>query len=146
MINSIVSDFNNAALDEELIIKYLFPDNVIYYENIGEKRKEPPTQNIMMYLKANKIYEFDDAHNEKDEQLKNDIMFNVFGFEDRVLGDIIWATHDTFYDSNNFFKDYLFGGLGKSLFGKGEWPIIYWYRYRHPNPDINDCVTYTISR
>lgn len=75
-----------------------------------------------------------------------DIMFNIFGFEDRVLGDVIWATHDTFDDSNNFFKDYLFGGLGKSLFGKGEWPIIYWYRYRHPNPDINDCVTYTISR
>ena len=80
VINSIGSDFTNAALDEELIIKYLFPDNVIYYENIGEKRKEPSTQNIMMYLKANKIYEFDDAHNEKDEQLKNDIMFNVFGF------------------------------------------------------------------
>ena len=87
ILNSIGSDFTNAALDEELIIKYMFPNNPItlYYENLNEKgrserRKEPPTQNIILYLKANKIYEFDDAHNEKDEKLKNDIMFNVYGF------------------------------------------------------------------
>ena len=87
ILNSIGSDFTNAALDEELIIKYMFPNNplTLYYENLNEKvrserRKEPPTQNIILYLKANKIYEFDDAHNEKDEKLKNDIMFNVYGF------------------------------------------------------------------
>ena len=87
ILNSIGSDFTNAALDEELIIKYMFPNNPItlYYENLNEKgrserRKEPPTQNIILYLKANKIYEFDDAHNVKDEKLKNDIMFNVYGF------------------------------------------------------------------
>lgn len=75
-----------------------------------------------------------------------DIMFKIFGFEDRVLGDVIWATKDSEKDSCKFFPKYLFGGLGRNLFGKGEWPIIYWYRYRHPNPNINDCVTYTISR
>ncbi len=87
ILNSIGSDFTNAALDEELIIKYMFPNNplTLYYENLNEKvrserRKEPPTQNIILYLKANKIYEFDDVHNEKDEKLKNDIMFNVYGF------------------------------------------------------------------
>ena len=89
----------------------------------------------------NKMYPYN-----RDTLSTYDIMFNIFGFEDRVLGDVIWAAHDTFDDSNSFFKDHLFGGLEESLFGKGEWPIIYWYRYRHPNPDINDCVTYTISR
>ena len=81
VLNSIGSDYINAALDEELIIKSLFPDKKtkIYYENSKNERNELPTQNIMLYLKANKIFEFDDA-NEQDKNLKNDIMFNVFGY------------------------------------------------------------------
>ena len=94
VLNSIGSDFTNAALDEELIIKHMFPNNYInlYYDSIKkeknersenidkkEEKREPHMQNIILYLKANKIYEFDDTHNEKDEQLKNDIMFNVYG-------------------------------------------------------------------
>ena len=75
-----------------------------------------------------------------------DIMFKTFGFKDTVIGDVIWATHDSNEDSRSFFTEHLFGGLGRNLFGKGEWPIFYWYRYRHSNPNINDCVTYTISR
>ena len=95
VLNSIGSDFTNAALDEELIIKHMFPNNntLLYCEKIEKTEKvertekaektekvEPPSQNIILYLKANKIYEFDDAHNEMDEKLKNEIMFNVFGY------------------------------------------------------------------
>ena len=95
VLNSIGSDFTNAALDEELIIKLMFPNNntLLYCEKIEKTEKvertdkaektekvEPPSQNIILYLKANKIYEFDDAHNEMDEKLKNEIMFNVFGY------------------------------------------------------------------
>ena len=43
------------------------------------ERTELPTQNIILYLKANKIFEFDDA-NEQDKKLRNDIMFNVYGY------------------------------------------------------------------
>ena len=82
VLNSIGSDYINAALDEEVIIKHLLPDNLtkIYFDLSKNERTELPTQNIMLYLKANKIFEFDDAHEEKDENLKNDIMFNVFGY------------------------------------------------------------------
>ena len=98
VLNSIGSDFTNAALDEELIIKHLVPNKLvnIYYEKIKsgrnervekeEEKKEANTQNILLYLKANKIYEFDDAHNERDENLKNNLMFNVYGF-------IFWEPH-----------------------------------------------------
>jgi len=82
VMNSIGSDFINAALDEELIIKHMFPGKsiLINFEMSKNERNELPTKNIMLYLKANKIFEFDDAHNEKDELLKNDVMFNVFGY------------------------------------------------------------------
>ena len=82
VLNSIGSDFINAALDEELIIKHMFPGKLILinFEMSKNERNELPTKNIMLYLKANKIFEFDDAHNEKDELLKNDVMFNVFGY------------------------------------------------------------------
>ena len=81
VLNSIGSDYINAALDEELIIKDLFPDKKtkIYFENSKNERNELPTQNIILYLKANKIFEFDDA-NEQDKNLKNDIMFNVYAY------------------------------------------------------------------
>ena len=81
ILNSIGSDFISAALDEELIIKCLFPNKIIInFEMTKNERTELPTKNMMLYLKANKIFEFDDAHNDKDEILKNDVMFNVFGY------------------------------------------------------------------
>ena len=81
ILNSIGSDFISAALDEELIIKCLFPNKImINFEMTKNERPELPTKNMMLYLKANKIFEFDDAHNDKDEILKNDVMFNVFGY------------------------------------------------------------------
>ena len=92
VLNSIGSDFTNAALDEELIIKHMFPNKLItiYYEKYKsgrnekaekeEEKKEPMIQNILLYLKVNKIFEFDDAHNEKDENLKKNLMFNIYGF------------------------------------------------------------------
>ena len=81
ILNSIGSDFISAALDEELIIKCLFPNKImINFEMTKNERTELPTKNMMLYLKANKIFEFDDAHNDKDEILKNDVMFNVFGY------------------------------------------------------------------
>ena len=82
VLNSIGSDFISAALDEELIIKHLFPSKLvsINFEKSKNERTELPTKNIMLYLKANKIFEFDDSHNEKNEILKNDVMFNVFGY------------------------------------------------------------------
>ena len=45
------SDYINAALDEELIIKDLFPDKKtkIYFENSKNERNELPTQNIILY-------------------------------------------------------------------------------------------------
>ena len=81
MLNSIGSDNISAALDEELIIKGLLPDRLtkIYFEMTKNERTELPTQNIILYLKANKIFEFDDA-NEQDKKLRNDIMFNVYGY------------------------------------------------------------------
>ena len=95
VLNSIGTDFTDAALDEELIIKHMFPNKLvtIYYENLKNERnekkyekKDPQMQNIILYLKANKIYEFDEAHNEKDKNLKNDIMFNVYGL-------LFWESH-----------------------------------------------------
>ena len=81
VLNSIGSDNISAALDEELIIKGLLPDKLtkIYFEMTKNERTELPTQNIILYLKANKIFEFDDA-NEQDKKLRNDIMFNVYGY------------------------------------------------------------------
>ena len=81
VLNSIGSDNISAALDEELIIKGLLPGKLtnIYFEISKNERTELPTQNIILYLKANKIFEFDDA-NEQDKKLKNDIMFNVYGY------------------------------------------------------------------
>ena len=82
ILNSIGTDFISAALDEELVIKHFFPAKIIpiNFEKTKSERFELPTKNIMLYLKANKIFEFDDAHNENDEILKNDVMFNVFGY------------------------------------------------------------------
>ena len=81
VLNSIGSDNISAALDEELIIKGLLPGKLtkIYFEMTKNERTELPTQNIILYLKANKIFEFDDA-NEQDKKLRNDIMFNVYGY------------------------------------------------------------------
>mgnify|MGYP003571506382 CR=1 FL=1 len=77
-----MSDFTNAALDEEFIIKHFFPSSLvpIYYELNKRERTELPIQNVIFYLKANRIFDFDDAHYVKDEKLKNDVMFNVYGF------------------------------------------------------------------
>jgi hypothetical protein len=70
----------------------MFPNKLItiYYEKYKsgrnekaekeEEKKEPMIQNILLYLKVNKIFEFDDAHNEKDENLKKNLMFNIYGF------------------------------------------------------------------
>ena len=81
VLNSIGSDNISAALDEELIIKCLLPDKLtkIYFEIPKNERTDLPTQNIILYLKANRIFEFDEE-NEQDKKLKNDIMFNVYGY------------------------------------------------------------------
>ena len=52
ILNSIGSDFISAALDEELIIKCLFPNKImINFEMTKNERTELPTKNIMLYLK-----------------------------------------------------------------------------------------------
>lgn len=71
-----------------------------------------------------------------------DIIYNIFGFEDKVIGDIIQEGKDTIEESRDFFG----GKISRDFFGRGEWPIIYWTRYRHRSPDIDDCVVYSISR
>ena len=101
VLNSIGSDFINAALNEEIIIKHIFPgiSTPIYYESIkGDRseKNEPKIQNIILYLKANDIYEFDDAHNEKDELLKKDVMFNIYGH-------LFWELYNT-TESRDFKK------------------------------------------
>ena len=82
VLNCIGNDFTNAALDEEIIIKRFFPSDLvpIYYELNKRERTELPIQNAIFFLKANRIFNFDDAHYVKDEKLKNDVMFNVYGF------------------------------------------------------------------
>ena len=79
---SIGSDAVNANINEESIIKYIFPNNYVpinYDLAKSEQNKKGPT-NIVFYLKANKIFEFDDAHNEKYDKLKNDIMYSIYGY------------------------------------------------------------------
>ena len=93
ILNSIGSDFTNAALNEEVIIKYIFPDNSVpihyeYIKNERSEKNEPQIQNIILYLKASNIYEFDDAHDEKDEKLKKDVMFNIYGY-------LFWELYNT---------------------------------------------------
>ena len=66
----------------------MFPNKLvtIYIEEINEYKEKNEKQfgiqkqNIILYLKANEIFEFDDSNNDYDEKLKNDIMFNVYGY------------------------------------------------------------------
>ena len=93
ILNSIGTDFINAALNEEIIIKNIFPGNTtsIPYEFLKpekNEKNEPLNQNILFYLKANNIYEFDDAHNESDEILKKDMMFNIYCY-------LFWENYTT---------------------------------------------------
>ena len=82
VLSSIGSDNINANLNEELIIKHMFPNNYvsINYDYFKNEQKKTTSGNIVLYLKANKIFEFDDAHNDKNENLKNDTMYNIFGY------------------------------------------------------------------
>ena len=69
------------------------------------------------------------------------IMFNIFGFEDTVIGKPL-VQSDTYEEAIDFLKDTL-DIIPREYFGEGEWPIFYVYRYR---VDKKDIVTYTISR
>ena len=82
VLSSIGSDNINANLNEELIIKHMFPNNYvsINYDYFKNEQIKTTSGNIVLYLKANKIFEFDDAHNDKNEKLKNDTMYSIFGY------------------------------------------------------------------
>ena len=104
VINSIGSDFTEATLDEEIIVNRLFPNKSIpiYFEEVKDEqveRKELPIQNNILYLKANNIFELDDAAKVKDDKLKNDVMFNVLGF-------LFWDPYITEGDDKKKYKLY----------------------------------------
>ena len=81
VLNNISSDFSERMIDEDLIVKYFFPDLTHIYFNKGEK-KEPANQNIIFYLSADKLTVKEPNDNEKniEEKLNDHIMFNVFGY------------------------------------------------------------------
>jgi len=81
VLNNISSDFSERMIDEDLIVKYFFPDLTQIYFNKGEK-KEPSNQNIIFYLSADKLTVKEPNDNEKniEEKLNDHIMFNVFGY------------------------------------------------------------------
>ena len=90
VLNCIASDFTDGMLNEEEIINYMFPNHYtpIYSFNMKNEKVdkndknekfEPPNENLIFYLSADKILEKteDEATNSGD---KKKIMFNVYGY------------------------------------------------------------------
>ena len=88
VLNSIASDFTDGMINEESIINYMFPNHYtpiysfnVKNEKIDKNEKiEPPNENLIFYLSADKIFEqtYDGATNSGEKN--NKIMFNVYGY------------------------------------------------------------------
>ena len=81
VLNNISSDYSDGMIDEDLIVKYFFPDLTQIYYNKGEKI-DPINQNIIFYLSADKLTVKEPNDNEQniEKKLNDHIMFNVFGY------------------------------------------------------------------
>lgn len=85
VLNNKESGLTNATLNEELIIKNIFINNLVtlYCENKTDEKcdkNEKKAQNIILFLKANKSFSFKSLYDENDEKLKKDLMFNVYAY------------------------------------------------------------------
>ena len=81
VLNNISSDFSEHMIDEDLIVKYFFPDLTQIYYNKGEKL-DPINQNIIFCLSADKLTVKEPNNDEQniEKKLNDHIMFNVFGY------------------------------------------------------------------
>ena len=96
VLNNISTDFHDGVLNEEEIIKNMFPNNQtpihISFSKTG--KLEPSNQNLLFYLSADRIYEEDPGESEE-KQYNSNIMFNVYGY-------LFWECYNV-QDSKVFF-------------------------------------------